>query len=299
MNRPERPRIVYIMGDGRSGSTVLAALLGHHPDIVSVGEIFHWPLFEGCPKHGNEKPSDLIFWNKVLDSYQKRSAGVSYTDLVDIQGEVENYSRFPRVWFGRIPGHLRDMYHNHALKLSSAICEASGKSILVDSSKRMGRAEMLLRNVFLDTKVIFLVRDPRGTMWSMMKTDVEQQTKPPITSMVHYWIKTLLCLLVSFRHRDRVLRIRYEDVVGDTDTTLSQIADFIGVTSAPYQEQVASGKPFQVGPLIDGNRVRQESTINVRQDDGWRLNLTSSLRTFALLMTLPFSLMFGYWGKAK
>jgi len=33
----ENPLPIYIMGDGRSGSTVLATLLGNHPRITTVG----------------------------------------------------------------------------------------------------------------------------------------------------------------------------------------------------------------------------------------------------------------------
>ena len=65
-----RTRVVYVGGTGRSGSTVLANVLGEVPGLVSVGEVrFLWERgilqdrLCGCGDHF----SDCPFWSKVLD----------------------------------------------------------------------------------------------------------------------------------------------------------------------------------------------------------------------------------------
>ena len=39
MNNKEFTQIIYIMGYGRSGSTLLDIILGNHPEIQSLGEV--------------------------------------------------------------------------------------------------------------------------------------------------------------------------------------------------------------------------------------------------------------------
>ena len=71
-----RLRVVYIMGYGRSGSTILDTILGNHPDLESVGELLHAVRlafledeFCACGQRASECP----FWTEVLRRW--KSAG--------------------------------------------------------------------------------------------------------------------------------------------------------------------------------------------------------------------------------
>ena len=46
---PSRPKVVYIMGAGRSGSTILGVSLGNCADLVYAGELDKWPARSGRP----------------------------------------------------------------------------------------------------------------------------------------------------------------------------------------------------------------------------------------------------------
>jgi hypothetical protein len=284
------------MGDGRSGSTVLATLLGNHPRIASVGEISKWPLFEGRPKKGDEKEGLAEFWNDVLDAYRAQHTDTSFAQLVAVQNRFEDYGRLPSVLLDRTPRWAREIYHNHTIKLVRAIDEVSDKSAAVDSSKRMGRAYMLLRNPCLDVKVIHIVRDPRGALWSQMKRDVEQKHKRPLQALGHYWIKNLCCHLVAwFSPGKRVLRVRYEDISLRNEELLTDLERFLELPLQPLRVLLSDDRPLVVDHLLDGNRLRRQRELRLRVDDAWRSGLSGFWKAAALLLTLPFSAIYGYW----
>ena len=58
------PLVVYIMGDGRSGSTVTGIVLGNHPSISSNGELHKWARYKGHPKEDNDKDS-ILSWEML------------------------------------------------------------------------------------------------------------------------------------------------------------------------------------------------------------------------------------------
>ena len=292
----DTPLLVYIMGDGRSGSTVLAALLGNHPQCASVGEISKWPLFEGHPKQGDDKEGLAEFWGEVLVAYRNQHTDTTFAQLVEVQDRFEHYGRLPWVLLGRTPRWAREIYHNHTIKLVAAIRRVTGKNSVVDSSKRMGRAYMLMRNPYLNAKVIHIVRDPRGALWSQQKRDVEQKYKRPLKALGHYWTKNLSCHLVAwFSPGNRVLRVRYEDLTLRCGEVLAQLEDFLELPMEPLRELVAADRPLSVGNLLDGNRLRRQPELRLRIDSAWRTRLSGLWKTAALLLTFPFSAVYGYW----
>jgi hypothetical protein len=293
----DAPLLIYIMGDGRSGSTVLATLLGNHPQVTSVGELSKWPGFEGRPKQGDDKEGLVQFWSDVLTAYQNQHTDTSFSQLVDVQNQFEDYGRLPSVLLGRTPRWAREIYHNHTIKLVRAITEVTGDNVLVDSSKRMGRAHMLTRNPYVDAKVIHIVRDPRGALWSQMKRDVEQKHKKPLQALGHYWLKNFSCHLVSWFSRDKqVMRVRYEDLSLRSKDVLTRLEAFLGMPLEPLQEQVAADRPLVVEHLLDGNRLRRQRELRLRIDEAWRSGLSGFWKATALLLTWPFSAVYGYWG---
>jgi hypothetical protein len=296
----DMPLLIYIMGDGRSGSTVLATLLGNHPQCVSVGEISKWPRFEGRCKQGDDKEGLAEFWDDVLIAYKNQHTDTSYERLAEVQDRFEDYGRLPSVLLGRTPRWAREIYHNHTIKLIRSIEQVTGKGALVDSSKRMGRAYMLVRNPYLKVKVIHIVRDPRGALWSQLKRDVEQKHKKPLQALGHYWVKNLGCHLVTwFSPGADVLRVRYEDLALRRGDVLNRLEEFLELPMDPLRDLVAADRPLFIGNLLDGNRLRRQRELLLRLDAAWRTGLSRFWKTTALLMTAPFSMVYGYWRSAN
>ena len=93
----QRPKIVYILGSGRSGSTILDMLLGNHEDIESFGELANiatagWINNEYCSS--GVRVNDSPFWNSVksrfLEKANDENAIVKFAALTKTINKKEN-----------------------------------------------------------------------------------------------------------------------------------------------------------------------------------------------------------------
>jgi hypothetical protein len=290
-------KIIYIMGDGRSGSTILSIILGNHPDIASVGELHRWPEFQGQTKPGDEKLENKRFWEDILAHYCALGSSPDFENLALLQEDIEDYQQFFKVLLSK-DTQDSEAYKNYLKQLFEAISCVADRQIIVDETKKPGRAYKLLKHKDFDTRVIHLVRDPRGVVWSQLKKDVEHKSKHPLTTMAHYNIKNCMGLLVNWLTPNQsILRIRYEDLVAVPEKTLGNIGKFIGISMEPVQQKIRSGESLWVPHLIDGNRIRKKDKINLRFDLEWQRKLTKGWRLVTVFFTLPLFLGFGYWKK--
>src|SRR5580704_12897137 len=61
----DRPRVIYVMGAGRSGSTTLGITLGNCVDVFYAGELDNWLVRSGVPQV--EDGPRAQFWSSVRD----------------------------------------------------------------------------------------------------------------------------------------------------------------------------------------------------------------------------------------
>src|SRR5271165_6619995 len=61
----ERPKVIYVMGQGKSGSTILGVALGNCADIFFAGELGSWLLTSGRAVLGGSERTQ--FWQGVRE----------------------------------------------------------------------------------------------------------------------------------------------------------------------------------------------------------------------------------------
>src|SRR5262249_8821193 len=170
-----RPKILYILGAGRSGSTILDIALGNSPEICSSGELVHlhergWLDDQHCAC--GERVNRCAFWRDV----KSRWIGRSSPDA--IERFVARQRRFERLRFlfhrERLLGSPE--FREYLRDLNSLLCcvlEVSGRRHLVDSSKKPMRALYVSMVPDFEVHLIHLVRDSRGVAWSKSKALAE------------------------------------------------------------------------------------------------------------------------------
>ena len=65
-------KVIYVVGSSFSGSTVLAALLGQHPEVISAGELGNWTRrkkVQHIPCSCGLPWQDCPFWKDVQDRW--------------------------------------------------------------------------------------------------------------------------------------------------------------------------------------------------------------------------------------
>jgi len=290
--------IIYIMGYGRSGSTVLDAVLGNHPRIFSTGELVNlpgagWIQNQFCSCH--QRVRECRLWSAVFDEWIANNGGISVQAYHDIQHRLFRFRHWPRLLAQlRQKSSMFLAYETATLALFRAIRRVSGRSIIVDSSKYATRALALSHMRGIDLKLIHLVRDIRGVAWSLRKTYLKNEgagLQCDFHSMPA-WKTSLLWMLSNLeahhvRQRLGAVNsrlIHYEDFVSEPETVLSSIGMMVETDFFDQARMIRSGASFSPEHLVAGNRLRMNKSLKLTLDSEWKAKLPDKDRLVCMLL---------------
>jgi hypothetical protein len=297
--RMEKMKLIYICGLGFSGSTLLDLLLGSHSQMESVGEVHKYSQYQGmctCLKNVN----DCHYWQEITKRFQQY-----LTEIGTSPAEVDTSNiRYPDLttklkFFLKSELHFSPefirSYGINNYYLYKAILDATGKAMIVDSSKQLKRAMCLKFSGKFDVKIIYLIRECCGYLHSRKKRDygtvvsatlidkagnVERQIQkslfdgPVKTSLTWYFSQIAYLTYLKKHHRDNTILVHYTNLCSDPEKELTRICDFIDV---PFEENM-----LHFGNMIHhniaGNPMRNNKAQNqtIRYNDAWKQHLTSS-----------------------
>lgn len=270
------PRVLYIAGYGRSGSTVLDVLLGAHQRTVSVGEMTYvardWSL-EGrgcaCGKTYVRCP----FWEGALA--QNGEPGRAEQVIRAVEHRKSLFSLLS----GRLPLWQREGYRKQMRALFRHAARKGEAEIVVDSSKSArhaaGRFWALREVAGLDVQVLHLVRDGRSTLrsvvekgsnWALEGHRKEKSFLAERTLLGWGLANSIAWGLGRALGRGRYLRVKFEDLLRAPEETLREIGDFMGVSLDSVVRKINHDEPVEVGHNVGGNRVRLNRTIRLQRD---------------------------------
>lgn len=308
----EAVRVIYIIGAGRSGSTLLDTVLASHPDVVGVGELVNlhtagWTSNEvcACGKLGTE----CDFWTRVREGWQRRVPEATVEGYVALQKRIEFFTGLGLMQLARMlrqrisPTAEFQAYLRQTEALYLSIAEASGKSIIVDSSKHPIRGALLAHLHGIDLRLVHLVRDARAVVWSRkkaleadQKSGVQFAIKPRSAwYSVAFWafINVLAAIVCLFRRRQS-LRMRYEDFVAEPQVQLDRLGRVCGLDYSATAHALLTGQSLKVEHPIAGNRMRMKGSVTLKPDWEWRDRLSARDRAVCWLCAGWLLLAFGY-----
>lgn len=267
-------QVVAIGGYGRSGSTILDRVLGHHPDILAVGELvnLHHELWRserycGCGRRGRECP----FWDAVRTHWLAGRDEASITRFIDLRARWIGRTGLRRARGSAEQAEVQE-FVAEAAGLYAAIRANSSARIIVDSSKTPGWVDVLRRIPGIELKVVHLTRDGRGVIESLKRPlakNVEAGVQHDIAarSALHTslaWAAGNAATEVLMR-RGRLphVRIAYEALLSEPATTLGAIARLAGVDLAGEAAMIEDSRPFPRTHAVAGGRVRMSDEVVV------------------------------------
>lgn len=269
------PEILYVMGTGRSGTTVLEVLLTNNSGFVGVGEIKH--IFRdgflrnrpcACGKATLECP----LWSSVLDA-----TGWSRADCAKIEGivrKLESHGRFPVLWAGLVGSRRIASYRQANEHLFKAISKVSRGQVIVDSSKYASRALALARLFPNRVMVLCITRSAAGVIKAFQRKNEGEQKPKSLLAVTAYYVYVLFCMrLVKVRLKRNCLSVRFEDMKRDPAAVISNIEEWSGYSLAPAQRKLADGDWFEIGHIVTGNRLRKKGRVRFEpglREDGPR-----------------------------
>jgi hypothetical protein len=309
------PKLAYLLAASHSGSTLLAMLLGAHPEACTVGELKATSL--GDPNlylcSCGQKIKECAFWKQVSQAMARR--GIAGFDITQAGTSIyEARSRYAQCLLAplhRGPGleflrdlglffspawraHLRESQRRSAA-LVEVLQEIRAAKVVVDSSKVALRLKYLLNNPTLEIKVIHLIRDGRAVAmtytdeWSFadardptlrgggtgLKRDPPRQNMAEAANEWKRSNEAADCLLRGLPTW-KWTRVSYEDLCQDPAGVLRRLCEFLELDPGKIVLNFRSCPQHVIG-----NGMRLDKGCEIRVDERWKSSLSSDqLRAF-------------------
>lgn len=282
----KRIPVVFILGCGHSGSTLLDMLLSAHPDVVGLGEaekvgakvVPRHPAHHcSCGKFFEECP----FWGSFMtrpenQAYFKHRVRHVHEKKLDF---LLNRKRYDFIQKG--PGKVTlEEYARNTEALYRYALEKSGAKVIVDSSKRPYRPEALLAaGANIEPYILHLVRDGRGVVWSFLKASRKRGYREgnfvwTMNALKEWLGNNLKVEMLRRRLPVQSRRILYRDLVHDPEKTVKTILADLGLDPKRWNPDFRAVERH----YLAGNLFTLASTDKIRADKSWREQLPSYSR---------------------
>jgi hypothetical protein len=300
-------KVLYVLGFGRSGSTLLGLSIGELDGVFSGGELqslWHESLLDGRLCGCGRPVADCDVWCEILGGPQCAHLGMSPEDVAALQAERLHLPILgPRF---RVTGWSQAGWQAYADILGTLyrrIAEVTGARVVVDSSK-LPSAERALRRLHdFDVYYLQLVRDPRAVAFSWMRTKqatdrtnrAEMERISPTRAAVTWMARQMAAERIRSRAAGRSLLLRYESFVADPRQSLQQVAELLGEPGANVD--FISGTTARLTPnhTVSGNPLRLDGgSIELREDAEWKTRLPSRTRDVVTGICWPLLKRYGY-----
>lgn len=300
--------VLYIAGTGRSGSTLLASVLGSVDGVFSAGELrFTWErgLADDATCGCHRPVAECDVWARTFEA---GFGGFHGVDADAVCRELAGQTRIrnlPTILRRRgAPDGVPPELKMALPALYGSILETSGSRLIVDSSKLPTYAMLLSDLEAIDVRIVHLVRDPRAAAWSWMRRGAtgavegldEEMDRFSASKSASLW--SLWNGLMSQMWRSdpvRYLPIRYEDFAAEPERIAHEILEFAGINDAgvPFSRPGTVNLPPNHAIAGNPNRMRHGET-SIRTDNEWARAMPKKDRIAVTTLTAPLLPRFGY-----
>lgn len=299
--------VLLVVGSGRSGSTVLANLLGEASGYISVGEVrYLWEraLVAGRPCGCGQQVRECPLWGPVLErafpqGIDAQRVASELRETIRMRGTLRLLAPGGRRRLARRRPHLVDALE----RLYASLGEQTGGRVIVDASKLPTYALLLGTVPGIRLSLLHLVRDPRATAWSWQRVKPLADTRPgatmqrqsPLKSALLWNVWNGLARLMGTRPGARYQRVRYEDFVSEPKRVARSVLASSGAAalSLPFidERRVLLG----VSHTVAGNPNRMDcGEVTLRPDLEWVDRLPGRDLMVVTAVTAPLLAACGY-----
>lgn len=312
-----RLKVLSMVGAGRSGTTILASILGEVDGVLGAGELrWLWErgVLAGRPCGCGSSPVDCPVWGPVIERAVQRLGGRDAQEtaqrIVAAQREVGRRKNLPRVLASTGGGPSDWPALRLVQEATGATCEAlmhtTGMRTLVDTSKRPIDAAIVASVPGIDHYVLHVVRDPRAVAhsWSRVKTFTTAGTTRTMgrlgaRSTARRWVTNALAAEALRRRtpRARWHHLRYEDFAVEPRPSVEAILEFLQHAGPP---PFLDDETVGLGPnhIVSGNPNRfTTGRVTIRSDEAWRLEMPKPKQRGVALAAFPLMVRYGYLGR--
>jgi Sulfotransferase family len=245
--------VLYIMGAGRSGSTILGVTLGNCTGVFFAGELDRWLVRGGVPQRRGDEELERL-WREILATVNPpRELFGGVTTCLERSSALFHPRKLAR------RRRLRAPYRRYSQAVYRALAETTGANAIVDSSHYPLRARELRALPNIDLYLIYLMRDPQHVAASLGRRDVPERTFGLLAANAYLWLTSAVSTLVFLRHPPaRRLFVRYESFVANPERVIAQI-----LAHCELDAQVPDLARLHTGLTFHGNRLLESEVVKL------------------------------------
>jgi hypothetical protein len=306
-------RVLYVLGIYHSGTTLLGNLVGQLDGSFHVGElrsVWRKLTVPGARCGCGEPLVACPVWRGVIRSvlgepwaalaretwhYQREAVGEFHTWL-GVPFVLHRRGTLPPV------GSALARYAESLARLYRAIAEESGAQVIVDSSKEPTDAALLLCMPSINPAFAHLVRDPRGTVYSIVRhraggepvlgSRLRQSTYAALS-----WQAGNLAAAAVRRAAgpSRSMLLRHEDFVAQPGQAVQALTQLAGRPAGPGCLPPPGTVNLQPTHTVGGNPNRfRTGPVKISADTAWRSRMHPRDQAAVTTICAPLMAHYGY-----
>ena len=298
-------KIVYVGGYGRSGSTLLCAVLGGSGQAVPVGELkaifayYHQARICSC----GENLEACEYWGEIVQEFLSENPDITLDEASRVTETIENYNNWLTLRYRNTEEEKK--YQRIWQSIIDIVCAKSGCNYIIDASKSStiacNRAAALAG--FVDVELIHLVRDPRAVMASMLSAQKRRMQKHGIRPVAFRGLRTLVSWsftniyihMISFFGIKKVkARVSYEELTNNPKKTIELIDQAVDIDCSHVIENIEKSIPFDAGHIFSGDLLRMKGEYQISAfSPKWR-NQLNGIQHGMVWLTYPIARYYGF-----
>ena len=267
---PDRP--VFVVGNPRSGTTLLASMLGRHPAVTSTPETLflsevQYQITPWLP-HGPQAVAERLARSRA------KHLGLE-TELV-----AGSLAALPQLTPRNVFATLLELHRQRQDK----------PRVLEKSPPHLRHVEQLL-DWFPGARVLWIVRDGRACVASLLKVDWAS-SDPAV--LAHQWRRNMrFGLAAEAAAGPRMLRLSYEALVADPRACMAPVFDFLGLGPHPavFDHRIEAGT---ISPFEQDWKAKVTQPVDRARRDAWQSELAPADLQRAAAVMNPLLAQLGY-----
>ncbi len=226
------PPIHFIIGPGRSGTTLLMMLLNHTKGVIATPEVKHVLFLKNKVQFSSDKLVSIKPVRDFFSTIKKSSSNpLNQFDIHSLENElsdiqIENYADFAK-----------------QVHLSLHQKKANETNLIIDKNNLYTFYIKELLALYPNAKFCVSIRDYRGFVASNLKSQHQFKEKKSVAFFAEVWncyLKKILFLKNELG--DRLSILRYEDFVVQPEIEMKKLAKFFSFqydeTCFQFHEQI-------------------------------------------------------------
>jgi len=220
---PERAPVPFIVGVGRSGTTMLRLMLDAHPELTIPPETHFVPDLIDAIQSGASRDKAIATMTAVR---QWGDLGIEPEEVLERWQELDEFAAGPA---------LRSFY--------AIYTERQGKPRWGDKTPIYVKNMLRIESVLPEARFIHVIRDGRDVALSRWKRTLGDKEPAPAQQVAEGWQRRIRRAQRQGSKLRHYHELRYEDLVTDTEPNLRSIAEFLELDWDPvmmrYYEHAA------------------------------------------------------------